>query len=148
MTQLALDSSTVLTWVLQQPHWKVVDTLIRTQGLDLILPGPALTEIVWIARKKGNVSTGAAIATTLRAHGFRIEHPIESDLLRAAELLEISKNNSGPINPRTNHPATLSLGDASILAVVERLGCPIVTRDSYWNQLAAEKLINVTVQAF
>ena len=146
MNQIALDSSTVVTWILQERRWQVVEALLNTPDSDFVLPGPALTEIVWIARKKGNVSTGESIATTLRAHGIRVEHPVEADLLRAAELLEISKKNPGPANPRTNLPTTLSFGDATILAITERPNCPIVTRDLYWNWLAAQKLLSVKVQ--
>lgn len=146
MTQIALDSSTVVTWVLQERRWQVVDALLNTADSDFVLPGPALTEIVWIARKKGNVSTGDTIAATLRAHGMMVEHCVAADLLRAAELLEISNKNPGPTNPRTNLLAALSLGDATILAITERLNCPIVTRDLYWSWLAAQQLIKVRVQ--
>lgn len=146
MTQIALDSSTVLTWLLQERHWHAVDALLKKPDIEFVLPGPALTEIIWIARKKGNVSTGAAIATALRSHGIIVEVAIEGDLLRAAEILEISKKNPGPVNPKTKLPATFSLGDAIILAVTERLGCQIVTRDSYWNWLATQRLLSIKVQ--
>jgi len=146
VTQIAFDSSTVVIWVLQERRWQVVDALLNTVDSDFVLPGPALTEIVWLARKKGNVSTGETIAATLRAHGMRVEHSVAVDLLRAAELLEISNKNPGPTNPRTNFLATLSLGDATILAITERLDCPIATRDLYWNWLASQKLIKARVQ--
>lgn len=99
-----------------------------------------------MARKKGNASTGTLIAATLRANGMRVEQSIESDLLKAAELFEISKENPGPINSKTNFSAALSLGDAIILAVTERLNVPIVTRESYWNWLADQGLLRVKVQ--
>lgn len=146
MNLVALDSSTVLTWVLQEPRWQVVDALLKQPDMDFVLPGPALTEIVWIARKKGNASSGKVLGAALRANGMRVEHPVEIDLLRAAELLEISKKKPGPINPRTSLAATLSLGDATILAITERLNCPIVTRDVYWNWLVTEGLITIKVQ--
>lgn len=146
MTPIALDSSTVVTWVLQERRWHAVDALLKTPNLEFILPGPALTEIVFVARKKGNVTTGAALAATLRAVGMRVEHPVEGDLLRAAALLEISEQRPGPVNTKTNRPMTLSLGDATILAVTERLNCPIVTRDTYWTWLKAQGLIGIQVQ--
>lgn len=146
MTQIALDSSTVLTWLLQERRWQAVDALLKKPDIEFVLPGPALTEIIWIARKKGNVSAGAAIATALRAYGMRVEPANEGDLLRAAEILEISKKNPGPVAPKTNLPATLSLGDAIILAVTDRLGCQIVTRDSYWNWLITKGLLDIKVQ--
>lgn len=33
---------------------------------------------------------------------------------------------------------TLSLGDALILAVVERLRCPVLSRDGYWQAFSQE----------
>jgi PIN domain nuclease of toxin-antitoxin system len=33
---------------------------------------------------------------------------------------------------------TLSLGDALILAVTERLGCMVLTRDRYWKWMVDE----------
>jgi PIN domain nuclease of toxin-antitoxin system len=147
VTQIALDSSTVVTWILQERRWQAVHALLQEPDVELVLPGPALTELVSVARRKGNVSSGAQIAASLRGHGVRVEHPTDADLLRAAELLEISDKNPGPINPRANRAGTLSLGDAIILAIVERLGCPVITGDSHWKWMVAKKLLNVNVQA-
>jgi PIN domain nuclease of toxin-antitoxin system len=146
VTRTALDSSVVVTWILQEQRWHAVDNLLQRSDVELILPGPALTEVIYIARKKGNASTGAQIATSLRAHGVQVEPTNETDLVRAAELLEASDNNPGPLNPRTKRRGSLSLGDALILAIVERLGCPVLTGDSHWNWMVTQKLLSVKVQ--
>jgi PIN domain nuclease of toxin-antitoxin system len=146
VTPIALDSSVVVTWILQEQRWHAVDALFQRTDVELILPGPALAEIILVARRKGNVSTGAQIAASLRAHGMRVEPANEMDLVRAAELLETSDENPGPINPRTNRVGSLSLGDALILAIVERLDCRVLTGDSHWKWLVAQKLLHVDVQ--
>jgi PIN domain nuclease of toxin-antitoxin system len=83
-----------------------------------------------IARSKGNVSTGPQLLLALQGFGTRVEHPVDADLLRAAELLEVSQTHPGTSG------ATLSLGDASILAVVERLDISVISKDRYWSELA------------
>lgn len=77
--------------------------------------------------------------------GLRVEHPTDDDLVRAAELIEISDDNPGPKSPRSNTESTLSLGDALILAVTERLGCMVLTRDGYWKWMVDEGHMKVRV---
>lgn len=113
--------------------------------IEGILPGPALTEAIWVARRKGNRSTPTQIAQALAAIGLRVEHPTDDDLVRAAELIEISDDNPGPPPPHTDRDATLSLGDALILAVTERLGCIVLTRDGYWKWMVDEGHLKVQV---
>jgi PIN domain nuclease of toxin-antitoxin system len=130
MIDVAFDTSVILTWLLQEPSWQRAHNLLRNPRVTPVLPGPTLTEVVMIARSKGNVSTGAQMLLALQGFGARVEHPVNDDLLRAAELLKVSQT-----HPGTNG-ATLSLGDASILAVVERLGIRVISKDQYWSELA------------
>lgn len=137
MTQLlAVDSSVLLTWILQERRWQLVERLLSNPEVDVVLPDPGLTEVVWIARKKGNTSSGHQIAVALAARGVRFVALESGDTLRAAELLEISEVHPGPVGRRSGRPATLSLGDALILSVVERLSCPVLSRDTYWKTLS------------
>jgi PIN domain nuclease of toxin-antitoxin system len=146
--QIALDSSTLLTWVLQERGWHAVDKLLFAPSVKPILPGPALTEVVSIARTKGNTATGQQMLDTFYGVGIEIALSTPEDMLRAAELLEVSAARLGPPNPRTGAAATLSLGDASILSVTERLGVRVVTRDGYWKWLSDQGLTTATVVAF
>ena len=138
MTAFALDSSTVLTWVLQEPRWQSVETMLHTPGAEPLLPGPVLTEVIKRARAKGNVSPPAQIAATLKGQGMAVVHPQDVDLVRCAELLELSVVNPGPTVAATGFTSSLSLADGLILAIVERLGVPVVTRDRYWNDFAEQ----------
>ena len=147
MTTFALDSSAVVAWVLQEhPKWTVVDALLEAPGADPVLAGPALTEVIRVARARGNTSSGHQIARTLAANGMRLETSTEHDLVRAAELLELSASHPGPPHPRTSRRAKLSLGDGLILAAVERLDIPVVTNDKYWLQFASDGHTTASVQ--
>lgn len=144
-TQLCLDSSVVCTVLLQERGWQAIMNVLARPEVEAILPGPVLTETIWVVRRKGNQSDQIQIAQALAAMGLRVEHPTDDDLVRAAELIEISGDNPGPPPPHSDRDATLSLGDALILAVTERLGCMVLTRDSYWKWMVDEGHLKVRV---
>jgi len=144
---LALDSSTVLTWLLQERRWPAVQALLDTNN-DFVLPGPALAEVIARARAKGNVSTGQQIHDTLLVHGIRAVHPsADSTLLRAAELVEASAADPY-FRPGDPDPHTLSLADAIILAMCEENGWTVVTRDQAWQYSAQQGHTTAKVKTF
>jgi len=148
MTSFALDSSVMLSWILQEAgRWQVVDALLSAPEAQPILPGPALTECIVAARRSGNTTSPARIAATLSAMGVRVEAPVEADLIRAAQLLELSAQHPGR-HARTGERLTLSLGDALILAVTERLAVKVVTRDRHWSQFAEQGHTSAAVVGF
>ena len=135
--QYAFDSSTLVTWILQEQHWQAIDRLLGRSDAEPMLPGPALAEVIHVARRKGNASPPAQIRLMLMAQGITIVHP-DDDLVRAAELLEASDANPGPEHPVTRRRATLSLADAMILAICEQHGWTVVTRDQHWEWFAQQ----------
>jgi PIN domain nuclease of toxin-antitoxin system len=131
---IALDSSTVLTWILQEQRWQAINTVLARPDAEFVLPGPALTEVVTIARDKGNTSTGEQILLALTGQGIAVAHVEDSAvLLRAAELQESSRADpyTRPRDPE-RRPLTLSLGDSLILATCEAHGWPVITGDRAW----------------
>jgi PIN domain nuclease of toxin-antitoxin system len=68
-------------------------------------------------------------------------------MVRAARLLEVSAANPG-LHPATGEVLTLSLGDALILAVTERLGVKVLTGDRYWSQLTEQGHTSAVVVQF
>lgn len=142
---LCLDSSIVVNLLLQGQGWMAVDRVLARPNVSAVLPGPVLTESISVARRKGNRSPGSQIFAALTAQGWRVEHPTDQDLLRAAELLEVSRDNPGPPHPITQVEGTLSLGEALILATTERLGCMVLTRDAYWKWMLDQGLLQVRV---
>jgi PIN domain nuclease of toxin-antitoxin system len=150
VTAFALDSSTVLTWVLQEQRWRSVDAMLQATGAEPLLPGPVLAEVINRARGKGNASAPAQIAAALKGQGMVVVHPEDADLIRCAELLERSVAHPGPaasaVGSRSR--SILSLADGLILAIVERLGVPVVTRDRYWSDLAEQGHTRARVVTF
>jgi PIN domain nuclease of toxin-antitoxin system len=142
---LCLDSSVVCTLVLQEQGWQAVHNLLQRPQVTAYLPGPVLTETITVVRRKGNASSASQLYDALMAFGLQVQHPTDADLLRAAELIELSTDNPGPPAGHGDRPSTLSLGDALILAVTERLGCKVLTRDTYWKWMVDEKLIDIGV---
>lgn len=105
-------------------------------GAEPVLPAPGLTEVIETVRRRGNTSSPQQIASAISVRGVRIELPIDVDLIRAAELIERSKKHLGPSKATNTPPSTLSLADALILAIVERLQVKVVTYDGYWSIFA------------
>ena len=77
-----------------------------------------------------------------------VVHPEDGDLIRCAELLERSVAHPGPAASAVGSRSTLSLADGLILAIVERLGVPVVTRDRYWSDFAEEGHTRARVVTF
>lgn len=142
---LCLDSSVLCTLLLQERGWQAIHRTVQREDVAGILPGPVLTESISVARRKGNQSSSTQIHQALTSLGLRVEHPTDDDLVRAADLIEISDRNPGPPPSHTQHDATLSLGDALILAVTERLNCMVLTRDTYWKWMVDQGLLDVKV---
>mgnify|MGYP003584751658 CR=1 FL=1 len=103
MTSLAFDSSTVITWVLKERGWSAVDRLLRDAD-GVVLPSPALMEVIRIARLRGNRSAGRVIADTLAAQGLIFVHADTDDLIDAAALLEAAAQLPGAQLPRAQRP--------------------------------------------
>jgi predicted nucleic acid-binding protein len=137
LTTFALDTSALVAWVLQEnQRWRAIDALLRSPHADPVLPAPGLTELIATVRRRGNSSSPQEITLALDAMNVRTELMTIADLIRSAELHELSRLNPGAVSPRSQLPATLSTVDTLILAVSERLGVPVVTLDRYWSDFA------------
>ncbi|GAB3170077.1 hypothetical protein GCM10027059_36010 [Myceligenerans halotolerans] len=142
---LRLDSSVVCTLILQERGWDAIHRTIQRPEVNGYLPGPVLTETIAVVRRKGNQSSPEQIRQALLALGVSVLHPTDEDLVRAAELIEVSDDNPGPQPKYSDQEATLSLGDAMILAITEGRGYKVLTRDTYWKWMADEKLLDIGV---
>lgn len=132
MTEAIFGSSAIVTMLLQERGWQAIRSVLSKPAVDPVLAGlRSPRSAQWLAER----ATRAALA----ALGARVEHTNDADLLRAAALIELAESNPGPDG------ATLSLGDALILAVGDRLGCVVVTRDTYGKWMADEGLVSIKV---
>jgi PIN domain nuclease of toxin-antitoxin system len=145
---LVFDSSTVLCWVLQEQRWQAVERFVVDPKMDIVLPAPGLTEVIFRARAKGNVTAPHQLAATLVTNRINVVPNEAADYVRAAELLEMSQANPGPVPPGGNYPSTLSLGDSLILACAERMGSAVLSRDRYWGVLKSKGLLTLNIQTF
>ncbi len=137
MTTVSLDASTILAWAKKERGWNAIDELLRNpRGAQLVLPGTALTEVVTVLRGRSDALSHRDIATNVLGQGIDLETMTEGDHVRAAELIEISRANPSPPTRPDGREATLSLSDASIIAVSERLGANVLTGDQHWADLA------------
>lgn len=127
MTTIALDTSAVVAWIREEPGGSQIESVIVNPDADVVLPGPVLTETIHVLQRLGYTAAADDIAATLASHGLRVEPPQTEDLVRAAALLAL-KPSAG----------TVSLADALILAVAERLACPVVTCDRLWGDIARD----------
>lgn len=147
-SSLVFDSSTVLCWVLQEQRWQAVQKFIDEPKINITLPAPGLTEVIFRARAKGNTSSVATLAAAISSNGIAVTPNDQVDYVRAAELLEISEANPGSPSPRTGKRSTLSLGDSLILAFAERTASSVLSRDRYWGELKAMRLLDINIQTF
>jgi uncharacterized protein with PIN domain len=138
----------VVALVTRERGWEAIHRLVGRADVYCVLPGSVLTEAVYVARRKGNSASGRQISDALAALGVATDPPAAPDLLRAAALIELSDANPGPPVAAGGAPATLSLGDALSLAVTERLGFPVVTRDAYWEWLVDQGHLAVKAVSF
>lgn len=133
-SRIALDTSAVIAWLTNETGADEVERVVTTASTAVVLPGPVLTETIYVMRRSGNASSPAEIAGLCAAYGMVVEHPHDTDVVRAGALVG-SVVEGRPV----------SLGDALILAVVERLGCPVVTGDRAWADLARQSYTSAAV---
>ncbi len=151
-TYVLTDSSAVLTWVLQRDGHASIQRFLDAPGLRVLMPDPALTEVIYVARREGNVTSAHDFPGILAGVGFE-RVPLEADdLVVAAELHEMSQAHPLAAGRPDQPEATLSIADALILSVAERMSktykVVVVTRDQYWQWLAEQGLLDSVVRAF
>lgn len=142
--RVSYDSSALLTLILQEQGWQAIEGVLNTAGVESYVPNPALTEVVERARDKGNQSTPGQLRDFLVSYGVTFVDLTVDDALRAAVLLEVSKQHPGK-HWKTGAELTLSLGDALILAISERVADNVLSKDGYWTTLGSQGLLHVKV---
>lgn len=142
--KVSYDSSALLTLVLQERGWQGIEGLLNKDEVESFIPTPALTEIVVPAREKGNQSSPVQLREFFETYGATFVDLTPQDALRASELMEISRANPGQ-HWKTGDRLTLSLGDALILAVSERVADNVLSKDSYWSTFADLGVLDVKV---
>jgi uncharacterized protein len=107
---LVLDTGAIVAALNEQdPDHERCAALLASTG-DLLLPSPILVEVDYWLVKLGGPQVWSDFVADIATGAYRLEHPSDVDLVRAAELEGIY--------------ADLDLGfvDASVVALCERLG--------------------------
>ena len=112
---------------------RVVERLLSVA----VIPAPNLTEVLYLARRRGHRMSSDELLQSILRLGVDVEPFSEADVMRAAELVFVSRTDSSTRD-------SLSLADASCIAVAERLELPVTGSDRYWETLS----LDITYQPF
>jgi uncharacterized protein len=107
---LVLDTGPIVAALnAQDPDHKRCATLLAGTD-DLLIPSPVLVEVDYWLVKLGGVEVWKNFVADIVRGAYRVTHPADADLARAAEL------------EADYHDLDLGLVDASTIALCERLG--------------------------
>lgn len=108
---LVLDTGPVIALLANDdPEHKRCLAMVEAVDEDLVVPSPILVEVDYWLRKLGRADIWASFVEDVADGAYRLLHPDETDIVRAAEL-EVQY-------------LDLDLGfvDAAVIALCERLG--------------------------
>lgn len=107
---LILDTGPIVAALNEQDpdHHRCVELLAGAQ--DLLIPSPVLVEVDYWLIKLGGAKVWGDFVADINRGAYRIAHPTDADLERAAEL------------EKTYEDLDLGLVDACTIALCERLG--------------------------
>ena len=94
-----------------------------------ILPFCVFSELIYVARGVDPDLTTAEITSKLKAKQVTIALPTEEDTIRAGDIKTFAEEYC------KTHPGSLSLADAFVIAIAERLDVGIITGEILWRQL-------------
>ena len=129
---ILLDASALVVLILKQKGWPAVENILQTGKAVATVTGLAEAFNLCRIRKTGLSRTG--IWSDLESLGLAIEPLKAEDAVEIAFLQEYAEKET----KKLNHSGSLSLGDASCLAVAKRLGAVVVASDGFWDLLTIE----------
>ncbi len=122
-----LDASALVAIVLKERGHQVLIKIIMAGSATITPTG--LAEALTVCRRNGHKQTREDLSNSLFDIGLTIEPIIEKDAIEIAFLL--AKSDDLP----TRKIGSLSLGDATCLAVAYRLDATAVMSDNTWEML-------------
>jgi PIN domain nuclease of toxin-antitoxin system len=131
-----LDASALVAVLFQEIGHDVVETILDSGRAATT--SIALAEALNVARRKEHELDASTLRTVFAMKGLRVEPVIEADAIATAVILPIADQQ------RTTR-ASISLADATCLAVARRLDAPVVTGDRQWTDLSLD---DVTIRLF
>lgn len=137
MATAVLDASALVALVLRE---RGHDTVRRIVGAGTVTSATNMAETLAVCRRQGHRQPSDELLADLRELGLEVEPVTEDDCLEIAYLLR----RSDELAAEQAASGSLSLADATCLAVGRRLDLPVVMSDSTWAVLE----VGVTVLPF
>jgi PIN domain nuclease of toxin-antitoxin system len=131
------DASAVVALLMKEKGHQALALVVKER---CVIAATNLIEAIWIARRHGYTRTAGEILDDLLELGVVVEPVTIDDVLEAEYQLRTAAELAAA-NPNVG---SLSLGDATCLAVARRLDLPAVVSDGTWELLES----GVTIQAF
>jgi PIN domain nuclease of toxin-antitoxin system len=131
-----LDASALVAVLFQETGHDVVETILDSGRAATT--SIALAEALNVARRKEHELDASTLRTVFAMKGLSVAPVIEADSIATATILAVADRNRAT-------RASISLADATCLAVARRLDVPVVTGDRQWTDLSLE---NVTIRLF
>jgi ribonuclease VapC len=123
-----LDASAVVALLMKEQGYDIVQRVVKAGA---VVPATNAVEALHIARRRGHSRSAEELFEDLEELGVQVEPVGADDVVEAAWLLRRS-DEEATRNPKLG---TLSLGDATCLAVAKRLDLPVVVSDGAWEIL-------------
>ena len=130
MARAVLDASALIALVLKE---KGADVVAKIVSAGAVVSATNMAETLTICRRKGHRQPSPELLSDLTNLGLDIEPVTEEDSLEIAHLLRLSDERRA----REPEVGSLSLADATCLALGRRLGLPVVMSDGTWEVLEA-----------
>lgn len=131
-----LDASALVAVLFQETGHDVVETILDSGRAATT--SIALAEALNVARRKEHELDASTLRTVFAMKGLSVAPVIEADSIATATILAVADRSRAT-------RASISLADATCLAVARRLDVPVVTGDRQWTDLSLE---NVTIRLF
>lgn len=129
MASALLDASALIAWVFDEPGGRVIEAILES-GEAATTP-LAIAETLTTCRRKGLQMEDAELQELLASFGLHSEPVIADD----AEAIVANIALSDAFRRSDPKAGSLSIADATCLAVAKRLGVPAVVSDMYWDNL-------------
>lgn len=125
-----LDASALVARLFGEVGADVVEAILAS-GVAIATP-LAIAETLRTCRRKGFQMESDELLQYFASRGLRIEPVVHDDAAAIAANIALCDEHRAT----DKKAGALSLADATCIAVAQRLGCPVVTADGYWDDLA------------
>ncbi len=129
-----LDASALLAFLFQETGNDTVEAILNTDHAAATALGVA--EALNVCRRKEHELDRATLRTLLSATGLQIEPVTADDAVGIATLL--AQADAYRSAHRGTRGMTMSIADATCIAVAQRLQIPVITSDRHWSELGLE----------